>query len=227
MAKDKLKSKRGKLAERKAGNRDPKPNTYLIVTEGEKTEPYYFDGLKNYINGRYGNSIDAEKPIIETSGEGRSTSQLVLETSRIVKKSKRFYRHVWVIFDRDNNSDFDDAIQMAIQNGYKVGWSNQSFEYWIFLLFNFSDADLLQGEWTAKINELFKRQGIDPNGYQKSDPRIFEIATQKGSLKAAVQYARKIEARYSDRTPPSKCAPCTTVHHLIEELSPYLSELLK
>ena len=84
MAKDKFRDKRRKLSERKAGNRDPKPNTYLIVTEGEKTEPHYFEGLKDYINSRYGNSIHSEKPIIDTSGEGRSTSQLVLETSRII-----------------------------------------------------------------------------------------------------------------------------------------------
>lgn len=226
MAKDKFKDKRSRLPERKAGNREPKPNTYLIVTEGEKTEPHYFEGLKNFINNRYGNSIDAEKPVIETSGEGRSTSQLVLEASRIVKKSKRFYRHVWVIFDRDNNADFDDAIRLAEQNGYKAGWTNQSFEYWIFLHFNYSDADLLPGEWTDKISELFRRKSIDPNGYKKNDPKVFEIATQQGSLKTALKNAKKIESQYPEGTLPSKCAPCTKVHELIEELKPYLSELM-
>ena len=42
---DLFKKKRERLKARKEGFREPKPNSFLIVTEGTKTEPLYFDGL--------------------------------------------------------------------------------------------------------------------------------------------------------------------------------------
>lgn len=51
---DLFKKKRERLKARKEGFREPKPNSFLIVTEGTKTEPLYFDGLATYINNTYG-----------------------------------------------------------------------------------------------------------------------------------------------------------------------------
>ena len=51
--KDRLKSK--KLA----------PANYLIVCEGEQTEPNYFKGLKKKINEKYGSKVDVLIPNIE------------------------------------------------------------------------------------------------------------------------------------------------------------------
>ena len=63
---DLFKKRRAKLQERKAESKTPKPNSFLIVTEGTKTEPFYFDGLAKYINELYSsNSIKSEKPTIK------------------------------------------------------------------------------------------------------------------------------------------------------------------
>ena len=135
-----FKKRRAKLEERKKELKTPTPNSFLIVSEGTKTEPLYFDGLAKYINEKYGNGIDVEKPLIDTCGEGKCTVSLVEETSKIVSRSKTMYSQVWVVFDKDDFGDFDEAIELAEKSGYHVGWSNQSFEYWIFLHFNYSDA---------------------------------------------------------------------------------------
>ena len=53
--KDRLKSKR------------QAPANYLIVCEGKKTEPNYFNGLKRKINEKYGNKVDVLIPNIDVN----------------------------------------------------------------------------------------------------------------------------------------------------------------
>ena len=50
---DIFKKRRAKLQERKIESKAPKLRSLLIVSEGTKTEPFYFDGLANYINKLY------------------------------------------------------------------------------------------------------------------------------------------------------------------------------
>ena len=227
MGTDNLHKKRHeKLEARKAESRNPKPNSFLIVSEGEKTEPLYFDGLASYINKKFGDSIDVQKPIIETCGEGKCTVSLVKAAERIVSRSKIVYSQIWVVFDKDDFKDFDDAIELAEKMGYNVAWSNQSFEYWIYLHFNYSDSALHRDGWVEKLSEIFKQRKICSDGYKKNDPNVFSLATTHGSLRLAMKYSNKIESTYNDGQKPSKCDPCTMVHHLVEQLTPYLEELL-
>ena len=223
---DLFKKRRAGLKERKREQFTPKPDSFLIVSEGQKTEPLYFDGLANYINGKYGKGIDVRKPIIQTRGEGKCTVSLVEEADKIQSRANIVYNQIWVIFDKDDFLDFDEAIDLALKKGFHVGWSNQCFEYWIFLHFNYSDAALDRNEWIKKLSEVFRKNGIDPQGYKKNDSQIFEIATKYGSLKAAVSNAKRIEKQYQSGTKPSLCDPCTTVQDLIFELKPWLSGLL-
>lgn len=223
---DLFKKRRAKLQERKKELRTPKPNSFLIVSEGKKTEPLYFDGLARHINERFGKSINVEKPLITTQGEGKNTVSLVEAAAKIVSRAPIRYSQVWVVFDKDDFQDFDDAIELAKKYGFKIAWSNQSFEYWIYLHFNYSDSALHRDDWVKKLSELFTDWDIDPNGYQKNNPDIFEIVTTHGSLKSAVNNATRIEKSYDDSAKPSMCDPCTTVHHLILELKQYLDDLL-
>ena len=224
---DLFKKRRAAAKARKKEFLTPKPNSFLIVSEGEKTEPLYFDGLAAYINKKYGQGIDVEKPIIDTQGEGKCTVSLVRATEKIVSRANILYSQVWVAFDKDDFDDFDEAIALAEQKGYRVAWSNQSFEYWIFLHFNYSDSALHRHDWVDKLSKLFKQWGISPEGYKKNDPQVFEIVTTHGSLGAAVNNATRIEKEYDPQTKPSRQDPCTKVHHLILELKPYITELLE
>ena len=224
---DLFKKRRAAAEERKKEFRTPKPNSFLIVSEGAKTEPLYFDGLAEYINQKYGQGVDVEKPIIKTQGEGKCTVSLVNAAEKIVSRANILYSQVWVAFDKDDFQDFDEAIALAEQKGYRVAWSNQSFEYWIYLHFHHSDSALHRDGWVEKLSKLFKEWEISPNGYQKNDPKVFEICSTKGSLRAAVNSAARIEATYGKKEKPSQQNTCTKVHHLILELKPYISELLE
>ena len=223
---DFFKKRRPNTRERKKEFRTPKPNSFLIVSEGEKTEPLYFKGLADYINHKFGQGIHVEKPTIDTKGEGKGTVSLVNAAEKLVARASDIYSQVWVAFDKDDFQDFDQAVTLAEQKGYRVAWSNQSFEYWIYLHFNYSDSALHRHDWVDKLSKLFKENKISPKGYEKNDSTVFTIATTHGSLKAAVNNAIRIERAYESQAKPSQQDPCTKVHHLILELKPYLSELL-
>ena len=99
--KDRLKSKR------------QAPANYLIVCEGKKTEPNYFNGLKRKINEKYGNKVDVLIPNIDVKGTGMNTTSLVKYTQKTVNHANKVYGQVWVVFDKDDYSDeqFDTAIK--------------------------------------------------------------------------------------------------------------------
>lgn len=213
---DIFKKRREKNRARKAETLEPRADSYLIVTEGEKTEPLYFEALARSVRERLGGRLDV--PPIELSGEGRGTVSLVEEASKIVSRSAVNYQHVWVVFDKDDFSNFDEAIEMARARGFHVAWSNQCFEYWLYLHFDFSDSALDRSQWIDKLSELFKSRDIRSEGYQKNLDNLYDLVTQYGSFEFAKANAERIRRKYDANEPPSHCDPCTTVHELVDEL---------
>ena len=112
--------------DRKKRNHDfknPKANSYLIITEGKKTEPLYFNGLKKKILEKIGGTVDIiDVPEIEIYGQGSSTSRLIDITDEYVNKARIIYQNIWVIFDKDDFLDFDKAISEGKSRGYSIGW---------------------------------------------------------------------------------------------------------
>ena len=78
---DLFKRRRAKRQARKAESLEPRTESYLIVCEGEKTEPQYFDALAKEVKQKLGGNLDV--PLIETSGEGRGTVRLVEKAGRM------------------------------------------------------------------------------------------------------------------------------------------------
>ncbi len=126
---DPFKKRREALKKRKHDFRTPKANSYLIVTEGKRTEPNYFNGLAKEILAKVGGTVE----VIDIYGEGASTQKLIEIAEMRANKAKIPYQYIWVVFDKDDFEDFDLAIKEGEAKGYHVAWSNQSFEYWIYL----------------------------------------------------------------------------------------------
>ena len=137
------------------------------------------------------------------------------------------YSQIWILFDKDDFDDFDDAIQLCKNLNYNAGWSNQSFEYWLYLHFAFSDSALHRSEWYSKVNQAFKDKLKIKTGYNKNDPDLSEHIISDEGLKRAIQNAQRIDKSYPDETPPSKREPCTRVYLLLHELEPWIQELLQ
>lgn len=113
---DLFKKRKGAKRKRKEAIRDIVPYRYLIVCEGKKTEPNYFQGIKRKIEVKYKDKVDVKNKVeLDIEGTGRNTKDLVEYAIRLRSLSEIPYGHTWVVFDKDSFSDeqFNNAIFMA------------------------------------------------------------------------------------------------------------------
>lgn len=223
---DLFKKRRLQRKQRKYEFKNPKTNSFLIVTEGERTEPLYFKGIQKLIKERIGGTVDViEVPTIDIFGEGSSTGKLIGITERIVKEAKIIYQNIWVVFDKDDFEDFDEAIKSGENRGYKIAWSNQSFEYWLYLHFFYSDSALHRDEWNKKLDEIFAQYHLGEGSYRKNYEDIYNIVDSFEGVKTAIRNAKRRMADFDDKKDlPSEYDPGTKVHELVLKLKRYLDE---
>lgn len=223
---DLFKRRRVEREKRKYEYRNPKVNSFLIVTEGKRTEPLYFGGIKKLICDKMGGTFDiVEIPFIDICGEGSSTGKLIEITDRLVKEAKIIYQNIWVVFDKDDFLDFDQAIAAGAGKGYKVAWSNQSFEYWIYLHFSYSDSALHRDDWNIKLDEIFEKYHIGEGKYRKNYEDIYSMLDAYDGIHTAIKNAKRRMKGYNQGDfKPSEYDPGTTVYQLVEELKRYLDE---
>ena len=93
--------------------------SFLIVCEGENTEPDYF------------NAFRLTSANVKAVGQGINTVRLVQKAISIKEEEKRKgnrFDQYWVVFDKDDfpNNDFNNAIVLAQKNGFRVAYSNQA-----------------------------------------------------------------------------------------------------
>ena len=223
---DLFKKRREERKRRKHEYRPINTNSFLIVTEGERTEPLYLKGIQKKIKEKMDGRIDViEIPVIDIHGEGCGTGKLIEVTERIVKEAKILYQNVWVVFDKDDFDDFDVAIQLGKEKGYQVAWSNQSFEYWLYLHFNYSDSALHRYDWNEKLNEIFKQYNLGDGTYRKNYDNIYDLVNVYDGVNSAIRNAKRRMAGFVDeRGIPSQYDPGTMVYKLVEDLKRYLDE---
>ena len=194
----------GTYGGRQVGTKDPKQR-FLIVCEGEKTEPNYFKGFR----------VPADVVVDIHPGAGMHTS-VVREAIAIVSKVDD-YDQVWCVFDRDkngrNSKSFNEALQLAETNDIQVAYTNDAFELWYLLHFNYHDTAMHRHDYVKKLHPLL------PGGYKKNDPAMFEKLEDK--MDAADRNARKLLSQYNPSS-PVRDDPSTTVHLLVEQLRAYL-----
>lgn len=223
---DLFKKRREERKRRKYEFRNPRANSFLIVTEGERTEPLYFAGMKKKIEEKIGGRIDiVENPVIDIQGKGCSTGKLIEVTEQLVKEAKIIYQNVWVVFDKDDFLDFDQAIADGVSKGYKIAWSNQSFEYWLYLHFAYSDSALHRDDWCKKLDELFKIYGLGEGKYRKNYSNIYAVMDSYDGVNTAIRNAkRRMAGFHPDFQKPSEYDPGTEVYRLVDELKRYIDE---
>jgi len=227
---DKLLEKRRERRKKRIENvRNLRETQWLIICEGEKTEPNYFKGLVAELNLKGINKID-----IKTCGEGTSTKSLVKRVDRYFEycdkvsgATKIPYAKIILIFDQDGfgAEKFNTAIQMAKQRYPTsiVAWSNESFELWLCLHFEYEQSPLHRNNYNDKLTAIFRSNGEFTNrqNYEKHGKNldnIFKSITKcGGSYKTAIRNARKLAAG-KDLHNPAKCNPTTMVFEAVDVL---------
>ena len=130
-----------------------------------------------------------------------------------------------MVFDKDDFKDFDQAIADGMDKGYKIAWSNQSFEYWLYLHFYHSDSALHGDDWNEKLDEIFRQNHFGSGKYQKNYENIYELVDSCDGVNIAIRNAKRRMAGFrTGRDKPSEYDPGTTVHELVQELKRYLDE---
>jgi len=195
------------------------PGNYLIVTEGTETEVNYFNNIKRIIEHSFRNNIIVDRISLKVEGSGRSTTVLVNEA--IKKRSLGTYSEVWVVFDKDENEDFDVAIALAKKEDLNVAWSNECFELWLLLHFQDLKAVIPRADYYSKIGYHFKKRGINKGIYEKNMMGIFDITFSLVDI--AIQRSKSLIYDYEKdgNFCPSKMNPCTTIQELVEKLIKY------
>ena len=180
---------------------------FLIVCEGTKTEPHYFEALiKNYIS-------TVREVTIE--GEGRATLALVDRTLEIKyeleRKNAMSFDRVWVVFDKDDFDDFNDAIKKAHKLGFQSAWTNEAH-------FEYLDTGISREAYIDKLQDAFrKKMGDDNFKYHKGNPDIYRLLQQYGREELAKRFAQQLRGLYTDIDYATH-KPCTMVDKLVEEL---------
>jgi hypothetical protein len=193
---------------------------FLIVCEGEKTEPNYFKSFKT--------NVKSFVLTIDTLGEGSNTKDLVKRTIKARDNSRQQYDSVWAVFDRDSfvPKNFNDAIQLAENNNIKTGWTNEAFELWYLLHFQYRNSAMsrvdykkaIEDEINTKIAIQSKSKKFKKFVYQKNSVEMFSILEKFGNQKQAITYAKKLILNHSCNNFAIH-NPCTRVHLLVEELN--------
>lgn len=195
--------------ERAVGGRDER-KLLLIVCEGESTEPSYFKQFK-LTNAK-----------IEVVGKGRGTRKLIEEAKLLKAQEDKDtpYDEVWCVFDKDDYTDFNQAIQAAEKEEFKVAYSNQGFEYWLILHFNNHQGGALhRKDYCKKLNDALKelKMVFDCDRKNISETLFYELDLRQDE---AIKRAKTIYHRLSHDNPAGE-ESSTTVFKLVEELKKY------
>lgn len=212
---------------RKENTIKQKSSNWLVVCEGIKTEPNYFEKAVEEIN----KLIDDEYKLkVKVEGKGMNTKSLVKATKLQVEIDRYSasvvpYGKIFVVFDKDSfdSKNFDEAVKMCDDNGYIPLWSNQAIEFWFLLHFHYICSKMDRNEYANKMNEYFKKKGLDYK-YKKNDEKIYNLLCEYGSLNSARKYAKKINDEHQNEK-PSLSESCTQVYKFFDAIDERRKEL--
>lgn len=179
---------------------------FLIVCEGEVTEPDYFKKIGLLERGLVS---------VETVSRGvpeRIVAEAIRRKGDAEAESKRkadenlAYDEVWCVFDVDEHPFVPEARHQASANGIQAAVSNPCFELWALLHFQDQTAHIHRRE----VLRLCRRH---MPGYDKQLPfedliRYYEDARRR---------ARELEHRHADDGAVGD-NPSTGVYRLVESI---------
>ena len=128
------------------------------------------------------------------------------------------FDRVWVVFDKDDFQDFNQAIAMAKELGYGSAWSNEAFELWYCLHFAYLNTGISRADYITMIeNALKNKSGNNNFTYTKGNQDIYSLLQKYGDENMAKKHAEKLRKSFNN-TNYATHNPCTMVDKLVDEL---------
>lgn len=202
---------------------------YLIVCEGEKTEPNYFKSLTSAFPKGILQFVE-----FTIKGDGYNTESLVnnaiLLKESLSKSPGSVIDKLWVVFDKDSfpAEKFNNAINKCNATpNTMAAWSNEAFELWYLLHFEYYDTGISRESYKKRIEHHFRSKGLTNFQYTKNREDMFRLLLEYGSVDTAIKNARKLKKEYAGAKDFSHHNPCTTVYRLVIELKDLQEQMFK
>ena len=211
-------NKRKQKARKYAPSQTEKEKNFLIICEGVNTEPEYFK------------SFPVTSVAVKSYGLGMTKMALVKTVMDTVKALDNKNQEVWVVFDMDIRpenealqiEDYNNAIALAQKQGFKVAYSNDAFELWFLLHYQFLENQWTRHDYYQKLSELwdgnYEATGKNFNFCQGIYKNL--ETDERASQANAITFAERLLETQQDK-PFSERNPCTTVFELVIELNKY------
>ena len=153
---------------------------------------------------------------MDVRGLGEDPSRLVRSAQDLKNKDGDDYDQIWCVFDRDSwpLENFNNAISSATSQGFGVAYSNEAFELWYILHFEYLDTGIPRKDYIHKLSLLLVGQK-----YQKNSETIYDELLARQPI--AIRNAKKLLTQYAPPDPAND-NPSTTVHLLVQELNRFI-----
>jgi len=191
---------------RKRGQR-PTRNKMLIICEGEKTEPMYFENYRTPQNNLDVIPIPSSRKDVCSIAEFAKKKMQDLD----IKGGDS----IWCVFDCDENTD--DRISTAYRNAGKsinMCLSNPSFELWFLLHFSYIDTSLQNDGLLGLLKRHIPDYSKNNDCYQLLCPLT----------DTAIRNSKKLEQLHIDNGTElnsTKSNPSTQVYKIIEVIKQF------
>jgi RloB-like protein len=205
--------------QRKKANR-ASHDRILIVSEGSKTEPLYFDEIRQYFR------LHTANVQVRPSGFGTQPLQVVEYAEQLFLKgdstkgiASRAFEQVYAVFDRDDHATYHAALSKAAALNKKLKSelgtavrfeaiaSVPCFELWLLLHFE----DLLAPLHRAEVAQRLSQHLVT---YAKGQAVLFAATRQH--LARAIERTTQLAAQYSAYDGQQ---PFTDIYRLVDVLT--------
>ena len=212
--------KKGDIKQQKPWLKREKPSIYaietrdtyktiLIVCEGQ-TEELYFKSFP----------VHTRIKVVELGGQ--SKLKLIESTLSIIENENKTYDEVWCVFDMDYRqggkefADFDNAIKKGRELDYNIAYSNDAFELWFYLHYEYNDQknhrtfyyQQLGKKWEVNYEKAGKTYSFCRQNYSRLENDI------NASQEKAIERAKKLYENQQD-LPFHQQNPVTLVYKLV------------
>ena len=186
----------------------------LIVCEGSKTEPIYFNSLRS--------ALRLAMVEVQIVGQGAAPITVVdraielrAQRKHVAKKSltKAAYDVVYCVIDVEapKAESLSRGLNKARDNKLEVILSNPCFEYWYILHFKKTGAPF---NTSQEVKSTLRQEHP---AYRENDTTIFGVVYPRTS--DAIKNSKEVlKERHRDTEDLSDCNPSTHVHRIVEYL---------
>lgn len=169
--------------------RQPKKK-FVIFSEGQNTEPDYFEALRRHA---FGALVDLE--IIEGVGVPATIAEKACARAKL-KKNKRLRSsfeendEIWAVFDRDEHPNFEASIVRCKAANVGTAQSDPCFELWMILHYQEYDRPDDRHAVQKKFASICK--DYDPKKGKTTDCKKLIGFVEKAEDRAEKQLARRL-----------------------------------